>query len=61
MVTDPGTLNYICVYTPVYAVLPKLEANVSKSKFEFTGLCPCPQKAEAWGRWAVLRPEYMDT
>lgn len=47
---DPGTLSYICVYTPVYAVLPKLETNVSVAKFKFTGLCLCPQRAEAQGR-----------
>lgn len=41
MVIDPGTLSYICVYTPVYAALPKLEVRVSETKFEFTELYPC--------------------
>lgn len=50
VVTDPGTLSYICVYPFVYTVLPKLEANVSESKFESTGLRSCPQQAEAQGR-----------
>lgn len=35
-------ISYVCTYTSVYAVLPKLEARVSESKFELTGLYSCP-------------------